>query len=140
MTVNHQVKVKGKKDDTTTKPLTKDVNEMSEEEIQSDSDLAIAILEEAISVFINGEPDVARLMLRNLVNATVGFETLATKTDKPSKSLHRMLSAKGNPTMDNLVAIVSVLREQLKVKEFYITTATPESAESADFSEQLKSA
>jgi hypothetical protein len=28
---------------------------------------------------------------------TVGFETLARKTKKPSKSLHRMLSSDGNP-------------------------------------------
>jgi DNA-binding phage protein len=46
--------------------------------------------------------------LRDIVNATVGFEQLAIETSKPSKSLHRMLSAKGNPTMDNLTAIFNV--------------------------------
>jgi DNA-binding phage protein len=62
-----------------------------------------------------GEPDTARLILRDLVNATVGFETLAKATAKQSKSLHRMLSAKGNPTMDNLTTIFSVLRQKLDV-------------------------
>ena len=56
---------------------------------------------------------VARLVLRDLVNATVGFETLALELRKPSKSLHRMLSARGNPTMDNLTKIIGVLRKQL---------------------------
>jgi hypothetical protein len=46
---------------------------------------------------MNGEPDTARLILRDLVNATVGFETQPRKTPKPSKSLHRMLSLAGNP-------------------------------------------
>jgi hypothetical protein len=32
-------------------------------------------------------------MLRDLVNATIGFEGLADAMSKPSKSLHRMLSA-----------------------------------------------
>lgn len=36
-------------------------------------------------------------------------------TNKPSKSLHRMLSPKGNPSMDNLAAIFGVMREWLKV-------------------------
>jgi hypothetical protein len=44
-------------------------------------------------------------MLRELINATLGFEQLSKQTDLPSKSLHRMLSPKGNPSMDNLAAI-----------------------------------
>jgi hypothetical protein len=32
----------------------------------------------------------ARLVLRDLVNATVGFDALAAETEKPAKSLHRM--------------------------------------------------
>ncbi|HSV54127.1 MAG TPA: hypothetical protein VLJ57_18560 [Burkholderiaceae bacterium] len=44
-----------------------------------------------------------------------GFEQLAQATDKPSKSLHRMLSPKGNPNMDNLAAICSAVRRRLGV-------------------------
>ncbi len=58
----------------------------------------------------------ARLVLRDLINATVGFEELAVEIAKPSKSLHRMLSAKGNPTMDNLTIIFKVLRQKLNVE------------------------
>ena len=55
------------------------------------------------------------MMLRDLVNATIGFEQLAELTEKPSKSLHRMLSPTGNPSMDNLVAIFRAVREKLQV-------------------------
>ena len=55
------------------------------------------------------------MLLRDLVNATVGFETLAAMTDKPAKSLHRMLSRTGNPSMDNLAAIFDAVRQRLKV-------------------------
>ncbi len=75
----------------------------------------MALLDEAISLFPNGEPKVARLVLRDLINATVGFEELAVEVAKPSKSLHRMLSSKGNPTMDNLTTIIKVLRQKLNV-------------------------
>jgi DNA-binding phage protein len=87
-----------------------------EARIRRDPKFAVALLDEAIEVFLNGEPDVARLVLRDLVNATIGFEGLAAVTGKPSKSLHRMLSAKGNPTMDNLTVILAVLREELRVE------------------------
>ncbi|KAG0192366.1 hypothetical protein DFQ28_009318 [Apophysomyces sp. BC1034] len=74
-----------------------------------------ALLDEAATLFLSGEPDAARLILRDLVNATVGFESLAELTHKPSKSLHRMLSAKGNPNMDNLATIFGAVRNWLKV-------------------------
>ncbi len=53
------------------------------------------------------------MILRDLVNATLGFEQLAKLTDVPSKSLHRMLSRKGNPSMDNLAAILSAVSSKL---------------------------
>jgi len=45
----------------------------------------------------------------------VGFEALAEVTNKPAKSLHRMLSRSGNPSMDNLAAIFDAVRHRLKV-------------------------
>lgn len=99
----------------TTTPLTRDFKETVNTRVKNDSAFATALLDEAISLFLNGESEVTRLILRDLVNATIGFEELAIATSKPSKSLHRMLSAKGNPTMDNLTAILNVLRQTLQV-------------------------
>lgn len=95
--------------------LTRAFKETINERVQRDPDFAVVLLNEAISLFVNGESEVARLMLRDLVNTTIGFEELAIKIDKPSKSLHRMLSAKGNPTMDNLTIIINSLRKILHV-------------------------
>ena len=81
----------------------------------SDASFAQALLDEAATLFLNGEPETSRLILRDLVNATIGFEQLATLTAKPSKSLHRMLSPTGNPSMDNLAAIFRAVRERLQV-------------------------
>ncbi len=89
--------------------LTRDFKETVNERVKREPEFAKALLDEAISLFLNGEPETARLILRELVNATVGFEELAIETSKPSKSLHRMLSAKGNPTMDNLTSDIGGL-------------------------------
>lgn len=97
------------------KKITRDFKQTIQERVQTDKEFAVALLNEATSLFLNGEPETARLILRDLVNATVGFEELAKETDRPSKSLHRMLSARGNPTMDNLTTIFRVLRKKLGV-------------------------
>src|SRR6266566_3821949 len=95
--------------------LTRDFKETVVERVRQDPAFAKALLDEAATLFLNGEPDMARLILRDVVNATVGFEALAAETGKPSKSLHRMLSRKGNPSMDNLAAIFDAVRKRLGV-------------------------
>lgn len=95
--------------------LTRDFKQTVLERVQRDPEFAKALLDEAATLFLGGEPETARLILRDLVNATVGFEKLAHMTQKPSKSLHRMLSARGNPSMDNLAAIFGAVRTSLKV-------------------------
>lgn len=101
--------------------LTKAFSETVKEQIEKDSRLAVALLEEAFCLTMNGDPKTARLILRDIVNSTMGFEELARMTGKPSKSLHRMLSVKGNPTMNNFNLIFSTLCRNLEVG-YEITT------------------
>lgn len=95
--------------------LTRNFKQTVIERVERDPDFAKALLDEAATLFLSDEPETARLILRDLVNATLGFEQLAVLTDKPSKSLHRMLSPNGNPSMDNLAAIFGAVRNSLKV-------------------------
>jgi DNA-binding phage protein len=95
--------------------LTRNFKQTVIERVERDPEFAKALLDEAATLFLSDEPETARLILRDLVNATVGFEQLAVLTDKPSKSLHRMLSPKGNPSMDNLSAIFGAVRACLNV-------------------------
>ena len=85
------------------------------ERVQSDPTFAQALLDEAATLFLNGEPETARLTLSDLTNAEMGFEQLAMLTAKPSKCLHRMLSPTGNPSMDNLASIFQAVRQRLQV-------------------------
>jgi hypothetical protein len=76
--------------------LTREFRETVTARVQRDPALAKAMLDEAITLFLNGEPASARLIVRDVVNATIGFQTLAEELHKPAKSLHRMLSRSGN--------------------------------------------
>lgn len=96
--------------------LTVDFKKTVAERAQKDPEFAKALLNEAATLFLNGESELARIILRDLVNATLGFERLASVTALPNKSLHRMLSSKGNPSMDNLAVIFGAMKKNLKLK------------------------
>ena len=96
--------------------LTRKFKQTVVERIERDPDFAKALLCEAAALFLTGEPDAARLVLRDVVNATIGFERLAELVEIPSKSLHRMLSANGNPSMTNLSAIFRAVQGWLNMR------------------------
>ena len=93
--------------------LTRGFKETVIARVERDPALAKELLDEATTLLISGEAETARVILRDLVNATLGFEQLAKLTDVPSKSLHRMLSPKGNPSMDNLAAILGAVSNKI---------------------------
>jgi len=103
--------------------LTRDFKKTVIARVKTDPAFAQALLDEALTLFFNGEPDTAKLIFRDLVNATIGIEKLAHDIQKPSKSLHRMLSKSGNPTMDNFSAILMEIKKALHV-EIHTTIVT----------------
>lgn len=96
--------------------LTRDFKATVAARVHNDPAFAQALWDEAITLFVQGEPESAKLILRDLVNATLGFEALAKNMHTPAKSLHRMLSPSGNPTMSKLSAIFAALQHALKVE------------------------
>ena len=90
------------------------VQDLVVQKMRDDPDLALLKLDEIMLNLRTGEHDVAKILLRDLVHVTLGFEELAHQIDKPSKSLHRMLSARGNPTTSNLSAILACVSQYLE--------------------------
>jgi DNA-binding phage protein len=66
------------------------------------------LLREGIGSLLTGDIATAKTILRDYINATVGFAELAEATHIPSKSLMRMLGPSGNPRADNLLLWLSV--------------------------------
>jgi len=104
--------------------LTRHFKETVVARVQSDPAFAQALLDEAISLFLNGESDTAKLILRDLVNATIGFGSLSQEIYKPVKSVHQMLSSSGNPTMNHISAIFAAVKHTLKVETRISVIAT----------------
>jgi hypothetical protein len=68
-------------------------------------------LREAVESYLNGDPETGKAVLRDYVNATLGFQALEEETDIPAKSLMRMLGPKGSPSAANLSSVLSALKK-----------------------------
>ena len=91
--------------------LTRDFKETIKARADRDPVFRAALLVEAVELLLEGDVDTGKAVLRNYINATVGFEELAEEVGKPSKSLMRMFSAKGNPRADSLFSVISHLQK-----------------------------
>ncbi|HLW74846.1 MAG TPA: transcriptional regulator [Gammaproteobacteria bacterium] len=96
--------------------LTQDFKETVLKRVQRDIRFRQALFTEAINAYLTGDTDTGKAMLRDLVNATIGFEGLAAEVKKPSKSLHRMLAPRGNPNTENFFGIVRALQKKTRVR------------------------
>ena len=93
-------------------PLTRDFKLTVRDRIARDPDFRNALLEEGVECLLSGEVDVGKSVLRDYVNATIGFQELGGLTHKSPKSLMRMLGPSGNPQARNLFEIIGCLQER----------------------------
>lgn len=98
--------------------LTKNFKDTVYARVKSDPDFGIALLTEAMNSFIEGELEDGKLLLRDYINATIGFDALAQNIGLSSKSLMRMLSVNGNPSSKNLFNIISQVQKLTGIQIF----------------------
>ncbi len=92
-------------------PLTKPFRETVVERAKSDTKFRVGLLTEAAECFLGGDVGAAKILIRDYVNATIGFQALGEEIDKQPKSLMRMLSDKGNPRAENLASLIASLQK-----------------------------
>ncbi len=97
-------------------PLTRDFKETIRARVERDPRFRKALLRESLESLLAGDTATAKAILRDYINATVGFTELSEATHIPSKSLMRMLGPAGNPRADNLFEVVSFLQQREGVR------------------------
>jgi DNA-binding phage protein len=90
--------------------LTRDFKDTVKARAERDPAFREALLIEAAEQLLAGDLEMGKAVLRDYINATVGFERLARETGTPPKSLMRMLGPKGNPRASNLLAVLGNLQ------------------------------
>jgi len=78
-------------------PLTRSFRETVAKRARTDAAFRAALVEEAVQNILDGDVETALGQLRDVVNATMGFDALAAATGVPKTSLMRMLGRNGNP-------------------------------------------
>jgi len=93
-------------------PLTRDFKETVCARIERDPAFREALLEEGVECLLAGDVETSKSVLRDYINATIGFRELGGLTEKSPKSLMRMLGPHGNPQARNLFEIIGCLQQR----------------------------
>ncbi len=92
-------------------PLTRDFRETVQDRAARDPAFREELLKEGVECLLAGDVDAGKIVLRDYINATIGFEELGSLTKKSPKSLMRMFGPSGNPHARNLFEVISRIQE-----------------------------
>lgn len=89
--------------------LTREFKKTIQERAERDPEFRAELLIGALKDLLAGDVDSGLALLRDYINARVGFNDLASITGKSPKTLMRMFGPNGNPVASNLFPILSHL-------------------------------
>ena len=92
--------------------LSRDFKETVKNRIERDPAFREELLKEGIECLLVGDMDTGKAILRDYINATIGFDALGILTAKSPKSLMRMFGPKGNPQARNIFKIIAHLQKK----------------------------
>ena len=93
--------------------LTREYRETVVERLRKDQRFTAALFAEALTALTEGDKTTTLSIFRDLVHAHISFRRLAEETGFDEKALHRMLSERGNPTMENLGCLIQRIEQDL---------------------------
>ena len=96
--------------------LTRDFKETVQARAQRDQKFRENLITEAAECLLAGDVETGKTILRDYINATVGFEKLGAAMHKSPKSLMRMFGEKGNPQAQNLFSVFAYIQKKEKIK------------------------
>ncbi len=92
-------------------PLTRDFKETVQARAERDREFREGLLKEGVERLLSGDVETGKIVLRDYINATMGFEELGSVTGRPPKSLMRMFGPSGNPHARNLFEVISHIQQ-----------------------------
>ncbi|EME70768.1 hypothetical protein H261_06911 [Paramagnetospirillum caucaseum] len=92
--------------------LTRDFKDTVKARAERDPEFRKALVAEAQECLLNNDFATAKAILRDYINATIGFEGLAQAVGTPSKSLIRMLGPRGNPQAKSILPVIAFIRQR----------------------------
>src|ERR1700691_592654 len=95
---------------------TKSFKALVQRHVKRDKKFAEALLREGVDAMLSGDVETGKIILRDYIKATVGFEKLGAATGAPPKSLIRMFGPRGNPQAKYLFSVIGYLQKPAGVQ------------------------
>ncbi len=92
--------------------LTRNFKETIQARMERDPTFREELLKEGVECLLAGDVDTGKAVLRDYINATIGFRELGGLTAKSPKSLMRMFSPNGKPQARNLFEVIGWLQKR----------------------------
>lgn len=93
--------------------LTRDVSHTINARISREPEFAQALVIEAESLLGSGEPDTARLILRDILTSTMGLDKLTDRAEISSEKARAVLSGSEVPTIEDMTTMLKALGQIL---------------------------
>ena len=107
--------------------LTRNFKDTIIERATRDKKFRRSMLTRGLVLLIAGKKEdvnVGKAMMRDYINATIGFGELSKKTHIPKESLMRMLSPSGNPALKNLNQVTQALLANEGIEDSYAVSVS----------------
>ena len=92
--------------------LTRNFKETIQARMERDPTFREELLKEGVECLLAGDVDTGKAVLRDYINATIGFRELGGLTAKSPKSVMRMFGPNGNPQAQNLFEVIGCLQKR----------------------------
>ena len=92
-------------------PLTRDFKETVHSRAQRDPAFRDGLLKEGVECLLAGHVDAGKIVLRDYIDATIGFEALGSLTNEQPESLMRMFGPDSDPHARNLFEVISRIQQ-----------------------------
>ena len=90
----------------------RDFMETIKARIERDPAFREELLKQGVECLLSGDAETGKAVLRDCINATIGFHELGGMTEKSPKSLMRMFGPAGNPQARYVFEVISRLQER----------------------------
>jgi len=91
-------------------------SDLVQRHVKGDKKFVEALLREGVDALLSGDVESGKIILRDYIKATVGFEKLGEATGTQPKSLIRMFGPRGNPQAKNLFSVIGYLQKRAGVR------------------------
>ena len=94
------------------RPPARNFRDIVKSRIRDDDGFRTALLSEAVQVMLTDDMATAKSVLRDYIDATIGFDELSIQSGLTMRKLKRMFQPSGNPSASEIFRVIGILQQR----------------------------